>query len=208
MTEPAPLRDAHDAVALAPASPRALFLAFNRMAMQGFGGVLPVAQRELVDRLGWMSREQFLALLSLSQVLPGPNVVNLALIYGDRCFGWRGSVAAAGGLLLLPLLLVLLLTAAALHWAHVPQVGGALRGMGVVAAGLVLATALKLAPALRRNPLGLPVAAALVLATVLAVALWRWPLPGVVLALGLPAIAWAAGCLQRQGRGPTDPGGG
>jgi chromate transporter len=180
--------DAH----VGPASPAALFRAFNRLAMQGFGGVLPVAQRELVERLGWLTREQFLELLSLSQVLPGPNVVNLGLIYGDRCFGWRGALAAATGLLLLPLLLVLLATMAALRFAEVPAVGGALRGMGVVAAGLVLATAIRLAPGLRAGPLGRGAAAGFVLATLGAIAVLRWPLPLVVLGLGLPAVALAA----------------
>ena len=176
----------------APASPAALFRAFNRLAMMGFGGVLPVAQRELVERLGWLTREQFLELPSLSQVLPGPNVINLGLIYGDRCFGWRGALAACAGMLLLPLLLVLAATAAALRFGDVPAVGGALRGMGVVAAGLVLATAIRLAPGLRANPLGRAGAAVFVAATVLMVAVLRWPLPLVVLALGLPGIALTA----------------
>ena len=184
--------DAGAATRPAPASPAALFRAFNRLAMMGFGGVLPVAQRELVDRLGWLTREQFLELLSLSQVLPGPNVINLGLIYGDRCFGWRGALAACAGMLLLPLLLVLAATAAALRFGDVPAVGGALRGMGVVAAGLVLATALRLAPGLRANQLGRVSAAVFVAATVLMVAVLRWPLPLVVLALGLPGIALAA----------------
>jgi chromate transporter len=176
----------------APASPAALFKAFNRLAMQGFGGVLPVAQRELVERLGWLTREQFLELLSLSQVLPGPNVINLALIYGDRCFGWRGALAACTGMLALPLLVVVLLTMAALRFADVPAVGGALRGMGVVAGGLVLATAIKLAPGLRANPLGRSAAIGFVAATVVAIAVLRWPLPLVVLVLGLAGIALAA----------------
>jgi chromate transporter len=176
----------------APRSPGDLFRAFNRLALQGFGGVLPVAQRELVERLGWLSREQFLALLSLSQVLPGPNVVNLALIYGDRCFGWRGALAALAGMIMLPLIIVVMLTALALQFNDVAAIGGALRGMGVVAAGLVLASAVKLAPGLLKNPLGRATAALLVLLAVLGVAVLRWPLPAVVLGLGSlgMALAW------------------
>lgn len=189
----------------APASPAALFVAFNRLAMQGFGGVLPVAQRELVERLGWMTREQFLELLSLSQVLPGPNVINLGLIYGDRCFGWRGAIAACSGMLLLPLLVVLLLTMAALRFGDVPAIGGALRGMGVVAAGLVLATAIRLSPGLRANPLGRWPALGFVAATVMMIALLRWPLPAVVLGLGGAGIALAAWRIGRDtaGKGPS-----
>ena len=96
-------------VSAAPASPTALFLAFTRLAMQGFGGVLPVAQRELVDRLGWLSRAEFLEVLAVAQVLPGPNIVNMALMIGDRFHGWRGAAAALGGLMCAPLLIVLLL---------------------------------------------------------------------------------------------------
>jgi chromate transporter len=168
-----------------------MFFAFNRLAMQGFGGVLPVAQRELVERLNWLTREQFLELLSLSQVLPGPNIINLGLIFGDRAFGWRGALAATAGLLLGPLVTVLALAVLAVQWRHVPQVAGALHGMGVVAAGLILATALKLGKALRKSALGLPTALALVALTVAAIGWLRWPLALVVLGLGCAAVALA-----------------
>ncbi|MGZ5747555.1 MAG: chromate transporter, partial [Caldimonas sp.] len=96
----------------APASAGELFFTFNRLALQGFGGVLAVAQRELVERKRWLSRDQFVEMLALSQVLPGPNVVNLALMFGDRFFGLRGALAAVGGMLVVPLVIVLALTAA------------------------------------------------------------------------------------------------
>ena len=131
--------------ARAPASTGDLFFTFNRLALQGFGGVLAVAQRELVERKRWLTREQFVEMLSMSQVLPGPNVVNLALMFGDRFFGLRGAFAALAGMLRRAAgdraradrrLRRVLATCAA--------VAGALRGMGAVAAGLVIATALKL----------------------------------------------------------------
>jgi chromate transporter len=174
-----------------PPNVAALFWAFNRLALQGFGGVLPVAQRELVERLRWLSREQFLELLSLSQVLPGPNIINLGLILGDRYFGWRGGVAAMAGMLLAPTAVVLMLALAAMQLRDVPQVAGALRGMGIVAAGLILSTAFKLAPGLRRSVIGVPAAVCLVLLTVAAVGLMRWPLAAVVLGLGVLAVGWA-----------------
>ena len=179
------------AEAQAPASPADLFWAFQRLALQGFGGVLPVAQRELVERLRWLTREQFLELLSLSQVLPGPNIVNLGLILGDRCFGWRGGLAAMAGMLLAPMALVLALALLASNLREVPQVAGALRGMGIVAAGLVLSTAIKLAPGLQRHVLGLPVAVLFVALTAAAIGFLRWPLVAVVLGLGLAGIGWA-----------------
>ena len=84
-------------------------------------------------------------------MLPGPNIVNLALMFGDRFFGWRGALAALGGMLAVPLVIVLVLAALYAEFARIAVVAGALRGMGAVAAGLVIATAVKLAPTLRRN---------------------------------------------------------
>ena len=179
-----------------PASPTELFFTFNRLALQGFGGVLAIAQHELVERQRWLTRQQFVEMLALSQVLPGPNVVNLALMFGDRFFGWRGALAAMGGMLLVPLVIVLVLTAAYAEFSRVPVVAGALRGMGAVAAGLVIATAFRLTGTLRTNRLGLPLAAAFSIATFAMIALLRWPLVGVLCGLGSLALALA----WRRGR--------
>ncbi|MEY4751979.1 MAG: hypothetical protein RIQ60_4193 [Pseudomonadota bacterium] len=194
MTSPAP--DSTTAVPAASARPaphscRELWWVFNRLTLQGFGGVLPMAQRELVERARWLDKADFAEMLALSQVLPGPNIVNLALMIGDRYFGWRGALTALCGLLALPLVLVLALTVVYQHYAHLPAVAGALRGMGVVAAGLVGATALKLLPTLKKNPMGQVVCAGFTLLTVAVVGGLRWPLLVSLFALGLPAGWWA-----------------
>ena len=175
-----------------PASPAEMLRVFNRMAMQGFGGVMAVAQREIVERERWLDAEQFLEMLSLAQVLPGPNIINLALMIGDRFFGARGIAAALAGLLVLPLVLVLVLASLYGQFATVPLVAGALRGMGAVAAGLVISTAIKLATGLKKNVMGLAACAAFALATLLAIGVLRWPLVIVVLGLGAVAtsLAW------------------
>ncbi|HEX2540531.1 MAG TPA: chromate transporter [Caldimonas sp.] len=174
-----------------PASAAELFFTFNRLALQGFGGVLAVAQRELVERLGWLTREQFVEMLSISQVLPGPNIVNLSLMLGDRFFGLRGACAALGGMLAVPTVIVLALTAAYAEFSRIAVVSGALRGMGAVAAGLILATAIKLAATLGTNRLGLPLAVAFVAATFVLVGVLRWPLAWVTPSLGIVAVAIA-----------------
>jgi chromate transporter len=177
----------------APANLRELFLAFNRLALQGFGGVLPVAQRELVERQRWLDKQQFVELLAVSQVLPGPNVVNLALIFGDRCFGLRGAMAALAGMTLAPLVVVLVLTVLYGQYAHHPIVSGALRGMGAVAAGLIMSTGLKLLATVRHNPMGRWVAYGFSALTCLLTAWLRLPLVWVILGLGslAMAVAWA-----------------
>jgi len=77
-----------------PASLRQLFWAFSALALQGFGGVLAVVQRELVERKQWLSQKEFLEDWAVAQILPGPNVVNLSLMWGGRYFGWRGACVA------------------------------------------------------------------------------------------------------------------
>ena len=174
-----------------PASLADLFFTFNRLALQGFGGVLAVAQHEIVERRRWLGRSQFLEMLALGQVLPGPNVVNLALMLGDRFFGVRGALAALAGLLLVPLFIVIGLTAAYAEFSRIPAVAGALRGMGAVAAGLIIATAIRLMPSLRTNRLGPWLAAGFSAVTFVTIAWLRWPLVWVVLGLGSVAIAIA-----------------
>jgi chromate transporter len=175
-----------------PQSLRELFFAFSWLALQGFGGVLAVVQHELVERKRWFTREEFVEEWAVAQIMPGPNVVNLALMIGARYFGLRGAMTALAGMLAFPLLVVLALALVYAQFANVPQVAGALRGMGAVAAGLVTATGLKLFGALRKNPLGLPLCVAFGVATFVAVAVLRLPLAWVLLALGGSAcgLAW------------------
>lgn len=183
-----------------PASVRQLFWAFSWLALQGFGGVLAVVQRELVEKKQWLTPDEFVEDWAVAQIMPGANVVNLALIVGDRYFGWRGALAALAGMLALPLLVVLALTVTLSGVAHQPAVQGALRGMGAVSAGLIAGTGLKLITSLRGNVMGVLACAILATLTFIAIALLRIPLVWVLLGLGLPATAWAYRSLLAQAR--------
>ena len=174
-----------------PRSNADLFITFTRLALQGFGGVLAVAQRELVEYRHWLTREQFIEMLAISQVLPGPNIVNLSLMLGDRYFGLRGAASALAGLLAVPLVIVLALASLSAEFASVPVVAGAWRGMGAVAAGLVIATAAKLSGTLRTNRMGPLLGTGFALLTFLMIAWLRWPLAWVVVGLGTIAVAVA-----------------
>ncbi len=184
----------------AASSPRTvleLFWAFSWLSLQGFGGVLAVVQRELVEKRGWLSNEEFVEDWAVAQVMPGPNVCNLALMFGDRHFGWRGAAAALGGLLALPL--VLLLTAATVYGqlsGHAAA-AGALRGMGAVAAGLIAGTSLKLLAQLRRHPLGLVLVVAVALGAFGGLVLLHLPLAAVVFGLGGAACVLTGWRLRR-----------
>ena len=174
-----------------PRSPGDLFLSFTVLALQGFGGVLAVAQRELVERKRWMTNEEFVEEWAVAQIMPGPNIINLAIMLGNRYFGLRGALAAIAGMLTVPLVVVLLIALLYAQYASHPGVAGALRGMGAVAAGLIVATGLKLFPALRKNALGLGACIGFGLLCFIAVAVLRWPLVYVLLGLGAAACTLA-----------------
>src|SRR4249920_2871478 len=88
-----------------PSSRKELFVAFTLLALQGFGGVLAIAQRVLCEERRWLTREEFVEILAVGQVLPGPNVCNVALMVGDRFFGGRGAFAALAGMITVPLII-------------------------------------------------------------------------------------------------------
>ena len=182
-----------------PSSKTELFLTFSSIALQGFGGVLTIIQREMVDKRRWLSDKEFAEDWAVSQILPGGNVVNLCIILGNRYFGWRGALAALAGILLPPLVIVLLLATAYNQYVHLPEVAGAVRGMGAAAAGLIGAVSLKMLSGLKRNELGKTVCTALIAITFIAVGLLRWPLVYVVFGLGAPAFAYAMWIIRKQG---------
>ena len=167
-----------------PQSLTDLFTSFTWLALQGFGGVLAVVQRELVEKKRWMTREEFIEDWAVAQIMPGPNVVNLCLMIGGRHFGARGAIAAVAGLITVPLIIVLLLALIYTQHSSHPGVAGALRGMGAVVAGLVAATGLKLASALQKNVLGRAVCVLLGAACFVAIAVLRLPLLYVIAGLG------------------------
>jgi chromate transporter len=154
------------------------------LALQGFGGVVAVAQRELVDRKRWLTQEEFIEDWAVAQIMPGPNVVNLSMMTGARYFGLAGAMTAVAGLLAVPLVVVLLLALLHARFADNPAVAGALRGMAAVSAGLIAAAGLKLSVALVKNPM--PLAACLAISALgfVLVAWVRVPLIYVLLGLG------------------------
>lgn len=167
-----------------PESLQDLFISFTLLALQGFGGVLAVVQRELVEKKRWLTREEFVEDWAVAQIMPGPNVVNLSLMVGGRYFGLKGALAALAGMLTVPLIIVLMLALLYANFAGHPGVAGALRGMGTVAAGLIAATGIKVFGALQKNALGWRICLAIGIPVFVAIALFRLPLVWVLLGLG------------------------
>jgi chromate transporter len=167
-----------------PKSRLDLFLSFTVLALQGFGGVLAVVQRELVERKKWLTNEEFVEQWSVAQIMPGPNVVNLGVMIGQRTFGASGALVATAGLLCFPLALLLVLACLYSGVADTPWVQASFKGMNAVVAGLIIATALKLCSALSKNPLGWTLSAVVAVCTFAAVALMHVALIYVLTVLG------------------------
>lgn len=169
-------------------SVRDLFIAFLKVGISGFGGVMPFAHRMMVDKERWLGEREFIDVLSLCQFLPGPNIVNMSIVVGRRFAGPRGAAAACLGLLLLPFLLIVTLGALYARFGHLPHVREAFAGIAAGAAGLVLAMAAKMARPLRGSTWQI----ALAVVVFIAIALLRWPLGWVLLGLVPVALLFAA----------------
>lgn len=167
---------------------RALFLGFSSVGLAGFGGVLPFVRRLLVEEKCWMTAEEFNAQLGLCQFLPGPNVINLAVLVGKRYQGLRGAIVAPVGLLAGPFIIVLLLALLYDHYGSLPLAQSMLRGIAAVGCGLLFAMAWRMGMALKDKALFLPFTAL----TVAAIAWLRWPMPLVMIAglLLSGGLAW------------------
>ena len=129
----------------------ALFLTFSRITLSSFGGALFWTRRGLVEQKRWLTDREFVELLTIGQLLPGPNVLNLTVMVGHRFAGFTGAAAAVAGYLGWPCLVVIGMGMFYQHYGALPQVQQALAGMSKVAAGLLLATVIKLAIVLPRR---------------------------------------------------------
>jgi len=174
--------------AAAPVGAAELFFGFLKIGLSGFGGVMPFARRMIVDQRRWLTELEFLDVVSLSQFLPGPNIVNVSIIIGRRFDGVPGALAACAGLILMPLVIVLALAALYAQFADVDAVRGACSAISSSASGLIVATAIKLARPLKAYAWQMAVCAV----AFVAIALLRVPLLWLLAAL-CPvsiAIAW------------------
>ena len=165
-----------------------LFLGFLAISLSGFGGVLPWARRMLVERRQWLNEREFAEALALCQFLPGPNIVNMAVIVGSRFRGVAGALAAFIGLVGVPLVIMMVCGALYARYGELEALRGALAGLAAGAAGLLIAMAAKMAMPLIREGQAAPLLFAL--AGFAAVGLLRLPLYWAVLVLAPLSIAW------------------
>ncbi len=160
---------------------------FLKIALASFGGGLSAwTQRVVVEERGWLNNEQFLSAVTISRLFPGPNQVNMAIFVGQHFKGFPGALAALAGLLGVPLAILLSLGWAYFHYHEVPALRATLAGVVAAAAGMALSMGFKLIGGYLRDPVALLFAAA----AFVAVGLFHFSLPLVVVALAPLAMAW------------------
>src|ERR1700753_394087 len=162
----------------------ALFVAFAKMSLAGYGGVLPVARRGIVEQHRWMTADEFNETFALCHFLPGPNIVNFSMVFGARLRGIVGGLAAFAGLLLPPMLVMTVLAALYAHFGDIDALRRILAGVACAAVGLLIATVFRMTMPLfkRREIAGF----VMLLAVLVAIGVARWPLAAVLL-VAVPA---------------------
>jgi len=156
-----------------------LFVAFAKMSLAGFGGVLVWARRGIVDQHRWMTAEEFNETFALCHFLPGPNIVNLSVVFGSRFRGVAGGIAAFAGLVGPPMLIATVLAAVYARYGEIDALRRILAGVSCAAVGLLLAVVFKMMTPLvkKRDAVGLLI----MVAVFIAIGLLRLPLQAVLL---------------------------
>jgi chromate transporter len=171
-----------------------LFLAFAKMSLAGFGGVLVWARRGIVDQHKWMTADEFNETFALCHFLPGPNIVNLTFVFGSRLRGLPGAVAAFSGLVGPPALIMVVMGALYHRYGEIDALRRILSGVACAAIGLMLAVVFRMMTPLikRRDLIGLLT----LLAIFVAIGVLRLPLAAVLL-VAIP-LSIAITCARRK----------
>lgn len=180
--------DGAPTISSAPPTSFQLFLGFLGIGIIGFGGVLPLARRMLVEDRRWLTPDEFVDLLGLCQFLPGGNVINISVAVGMKFRGWRGALASILGLTAVPTAFVIVLGVIYDRYRDDPHVQQVFAGLAAAAAGLLIAMAIKLVRPILTKPAALFIASLLFLA----VAFLRLPLLPTMLVLAPLSVllAW------------------
>jgi chromate transporter len=156
-----------------------LFVVFLRIGMSSLGGSGQAwLYRELVTNQRWLDEREFLSAMTLSQVLPGANPVNMALYVGSKFRGGLGGVACVLGLIGIPFFIILLLGGLYARFGTSGVVRDVMAGLIAIGVSMVLQLGMQLARNIRNLIPGLIAAAIFI-----AVGILHWPMIPVVLAL-------------------------
>ena len=124
-----------------------LFLTFAKIGAFMFGGgyaMLPLLEKELIERKGWVTREEILDYFAISQCTPGVIAVNTATFVGHKRKGVAGGVFATLGVIFVPMLLIILIAALLQSFWSTPIVRRIFSGIRISVAALIITAVIKL----------------------------------------------------------------
>lgn len=107
--------------------------------------MIPLIQREVVDRQHWIDEEEFLNMIALAQAAPGIIAVNSAIFIGWRCGGWRGTAGAVLGAILPSFCIILAIAMVFRNYQDQPAVEAVFKGIRPAVVALIAAPLLKMA---------------------------------------------------------------
>ena len=127
--------------------------------------MLPLIQREVVERKKWISEEEFLNMIALAQAAPGLIAVNSAIFIGWRIGGWKGVCGAVLGAVLPSFLIILTIAILFREWKDLPAVEAVFKGVRPAVVALIAAPLFKLAKSAKISWITaiIPIAAALLI---------------------------------------------
>lgn len=166
-----------------------LFRSFFKIGIFTFGGgyaMIPIIEREIITRRGWIGEKEFYDLLTLAQSAPGPISLNTAVFVGYKMYGYRGALSALLGVVL-PSFVILLFVA--MFFSQIrqnPIVDAAFRGMQPIVVAIMLAPVLGFTRGMHWSMMSVAAALALVV--------WYFELSPIYFLIvgGVAGLAWAA----------------
>lgn len=121
------------------------YLKIGTFTLGGGYAMLPLIQREVVDRKGWIDEEEFLNMIALAQAAPGLIAVNSAIFIGWRIGGWKGVCGAVLGAVLPSFVIILAIAMVFREWKELPAVEAAFKGIRPAVVALIAAPLFKMA---------------------------------------------------------------
>ncbi len=132
-----------------------LFFGFFKIGLFTIGGgmaMVPLIQREVVERKGWMNNEEMVDCIAVCQSLPGVVAINTATYVGNYKKGIKGSLAASVGVILPSIIIIILIALALSATAENPYINGALIGIKGAAVGLIGYAAFSIGKNILKDP--------------------------------------------------------
>lgn len=178
----------------------ALFGTFFKIGLFTFGGgyaMVPLIQREIIDRKGWIAREEFLDLLVLAQSAPGPIAINTSVFIGYKVRGLRGAAASTLGAVLPSFLCILTIAVFFAQVRHNAVVEAAFKGMRPAVVALIVVPVVQLARGMHGAMIGVIAATALLI--------WwaRWSPVWFIAAGAAAGLLWAAAISRKNRKNNT-----